>query len=64
MNLQHDPSSEKFKCSFCSFELADENAMNQHYKLHENADPMQCVICNTTFKSIAQRNFHTRRHVK
>lgn len=53
----------KFRCPKCHYISVDQQTFDSHFKLHENAGPLQCVICETTYSDIRTLKKHIKSHV-
>lgn len=53
----------EFRCPKCFYISENQEAFDEHDKLHENVPLLQCVFCNMTFTCKGTLTKHTRIHV-
>lgn len=58
-----EQATPKFRCPKCHYISPDQEQCDTHVQLHETAEPLQCVICQTKYSDIRTLKKHIRIHV-
>lgn len=53
----------RFRCRICGIIEKSESELAEHKLLHENLDPLDCVLCKKRFKKKGALTRHMRIHV-
>lgn len=53
----------RFRCRICGIIEKSESELSEHKVLHENLDPLDCVLCKKRFKKKGALTRHMRIHV-
>lgn len=61
---KHRQEANKLRCSHCHYFCVDQEQLNEHAKLHEKVDKLQCVICESKpLRDKTGLRLHVRTHV-